>query len=249
MRTYRTSASSSPPRPAPSSRRPGSSWGAWSTSPPSRSAETPSTAVRTSIHSGACCSSASRGARRSIARTRSRPYTRTSRSLHRTRRTHARMSRTRSQPWSSARWPSGPKTGSRRRARWALGFGALASQRTASSASSCTRRRRCAVAVIAIVALVAIVASVSGDDVDAAGSSSSPSIVADSLAASLAHADAESGEILSTTPDLPRPEDAFPHVEVGEGKRVGPHFDPAHPGRPERRLCGWRHHDARTAST
>ena len=74
-----------------------------------------------------------------------------------------------------------------------------------------------AVAVIAIVAMVAIVASVSGDDVDAAGSSPSPSVVADSLSASLAHADAETGEILSITPDLPRPEEAFPHVEVGEG--------------------------------
>jgi streptogramin lyase len=74
-----------------------------------------------------------------------------------------------------------------------------------------------AVAVIAVVALVAIVASVSDDGVDAAGSSSSPSIVADPLAASLAHADAETGEILSITPDLPRPEYAFPHVEVGEG--------------------------------
>ena len=74
-----------------------------------------------------------------------------------------------------------------------------------------------AVAVIAIVALIAIVASVSGDDVDAAGSSPSPSVVADPLAASLAHADAETGEILSMTPDLPRPENAFPHVEVGEG--------------------------------
>jgi serine/threonine-protein kinase len=74
-----------------------------------------------------------------------------------------------------------------------------------------------AVAVIAIVALVAIVASVSGDDMDAAGSSPSPSVVADSVSASLAHADAETGEILSVTPDLPRPEIAFPHVEVGEG--------------------------------
>jgi hypothetical protein len=70
---------------------------------------------------------------------------------------------------------------------------------------------------VAIVALVAIVASVSGDDVDAARSSPSPSGVADSLSASLAHADAETGEILSITPDLSRPEDAFPHVEVGEG--------------------------------
>ena len=73
------------------------------------------------------------------------------------------------------------------------------------------------VAVIAIVVVVAIVASVSGDDVDAAGSSPSPSVVPDSLSASLAHADAESGEILSITHDLPRPEEAFPHVEVGEG--------------------------------
>ena len=72
-------------------------------------------------------------------------------------------------------------------------------------------------AVIAIVVVVAIVASVSGDDVDAAGSSPSPSVVPDSLSASLAHADAESGEILSITHDLPRPEEAFPHVEVGEG--------------------------------
>ena len=67
-----------------------------------------------------------------------------------------------------------------------------------------------AVAVIAIVALVAIIASVSGDDEDPNGSPSS-------LSASLAHADAETGEILSVTPDLPRPENAFPHVEVGEG--------------------------------
>ena len=74
-----------------------------------------------------------------------------------------------------------------------------------------------ALAVIAIVALVATVASVSGDDVDAAGASSSPSIVADPLAASLAHVNPETGELLSTTPDLPRPEIAFPHVEVGEG--------------------------------
>ena len=74
-----------------------------------------------------------------------------------------------------------------------------------------------AAAVIAIVALVAIVASMSGDDVDGADSSPSPSVVADPLAASLAHADAETGEILSITPHLPRPEDAFPHVEVGEG--------------------------------
>jgi len=73
-----------------------------------------------------------------------------------------------------------------------------------------------AVAVIAIVALVAIVASVSGGDVDRTGPSPSPS-VADSLSASLAHADAETGEILSITPDLPRPENAFPHAEVGEG--------------------------------
>jgi serine/threonine-protein kinase len=64
------------------------------------------------------------------------------------------------------------------------------------------------------VALVAIVASVFVDDGD--GSSPSPS-VADPLAASLAHADAETGEILSITPGLPRPEMAFPHVEVGEG--------------------------------
>jgi streptogramin lyase len=74
-----------------------------------------------------------------------------------------------------------------------------------------------AVAVIAIVALVAIVASVSGDDVDAAGSSLSPSVVADPLAASLAHVDPGTGDLLSITPDLQRPEDAFPLVEVGEG--------------------------------
>ena len=72
------------------------------------------------------------------------------------------------------------------------------------------------VAVIAIVALVAIVASVSDDDVGAPNSSPSPS-VADPLAASLAHADPETGELLSLTRDLQRPEDAFPHVEVGEG--------------------------------
>jgi len=74
-----------------------------------------------------------------------------------------------------------------------------------------------AVAVIAIVVMLAIVASVSGDDTDAAGSSPPPSVVPDSLSASLAHADAESGEILSITHDLPRPEEALPHVEVGEG--------------------------------
>ena len=74
------------------------------------------------------------------------------------------------------------------------------------------------VAVIAIVALVAIVASISGDDdVDPAGSSPSPSVVADPLAASLAHVDPETGELLSLTHDLQRPEDAYPHVEVGEG--------------------------------
>jgi serine/threonine protein kinase len=74
-----------------------------------------------------------------------------------------------------------------------------------------------AVAVIAVVALVAIVASVSGDGVDAARSSPSPSVVADPLAASLEHVDPETGELLSRTPDLPRPEIAFPNVEVGEG--------------------------------
>jgi serine/threonine protein kinase len=74
-----------------------------------------------------------------------------------------------------------------------------------------------AVAVIAIVALVAIVASFSGDDEDAASSSPSPSVVADPLAASLAHVDPETGELLSLTPDLQRPEEAFPQVEVGEG--------------------------------
>ena len=74
-----------------------------------------------------------------------------------------------------------------------------------------------AAAVIAIVVMLAIVASVSGDDTDAAGSSPLPSVVPDSLSASLAHADAESGEILSITHDLPRPEEALPQVEVGEG--------------------------------
>jgi len=74
-----------------------------------------------------------------------------------------------------------------------------------------------AAAVIAIVVMLAIVASVSGDDTDAAGSSPPPSVVPDSLSASLAHADAESGEILSITHDLPRPEEALPQVEVGEG--------------------------------
>ena len=45
-------------------------------------------------------------------------------------------------------------------------------------------------AAIAIGVMLAIVASVSGDDTDAAGSSPPPSVVADSLSASLAHADA-----------------------------------------------------------
>jgi serine/threonine protein kinase len=93
---------------------------------------------------------------------------------------------------------------------------------TAPSSGPPRRRPRAlivavAMGVIAIVALVAIIASVSGDDVDAAGSSPSPSVVADPLAASLAHVDPETGELLSLTPDLQRPEEAFPHVEVGEG--------------------------------
>jgi serine/threonine protein kinase len=70
-----------PTQTAPSSRRPGSSRGAWNTSPPSRFAAIPSMAARTSIHSGACCSSASQDARRSIARTRSRSVPRSTRIL------------------------------------------------------------------------------------------------------------------------------------------------------------------------
>ena len=101
-----------------------------------------------------------------------------------------------------------------------------------------------AVAVIAIVAVVAIVASVSGDD----GSSPSPSSRCRLAVCFPGPRGRRDRRDPVYHPRPPAPGERPPPCRGGRGKRVDAQCDPAHPSRPERRLCGSGHHDARITS-